>query len=289
MLNAIAASGREAGLEINVEKTKVLVLGDLAVAHPTETLSLDGVPIERVENFLYLGSLILNTTEEIRRCIRRASHQTGVLQNVWKLPLQRATKVRFFRAFIDPILFYACETWITTQADLALIRKARNRLVRQVLGIRWNHFVTNQYLHMLASTADVIIEQRRLSFFGHVARFWLFQNMAQPVLKLLWHVPQGATMRRGQGNRTTYLGQLRECLGIDNNAELREIADSSTAIEFNKWATSRCSARWNQWGVRNPTGSTRDVLQIVSPADGRPLATLREFLGRPSEDPHPTT
>ena len=37
MLNVIAASGREAGLEINVEKTKVLVLGDLAVAHPTET------------------------------------------------------------------------------------------------------------------------------------------------------------------------------------------------------------------------------------------------------------
>jgi hypothetical protein len=43
-------------------------------------------------------------------------------------------------------------------------------------------------------------------------------------------------MRRGQGNRKTYLGQLRECLGIDNNAELREIADLSTAVEFNKWS-----------------------------------------------------
>ena len=159
-------------------------------------------------SFLYLGSLILNTTEEVRMCIRRASHQTGILQNVWKLPLQRTAKVRFFRAFIDSILFYACETWTTTQADLALIRKARNRLLRQALGIRWNHFVTNQSLHALASTADVIIEQRRLSFFGHVARFRLYQNMAQPVLKLLWHVPQGAPMRRGQGNRTTYLGQL---------------------------------------------------------------------------------
>jgi hypothetical protein len=67
-----------------------------------------------------------------------------------------------------------------------------------------NHFVTNQYLHMLASTADVIIEQRRLFFFDHVT-FRLYQNMAQPVVKLLWHVPQGATMRRGQGNRTTWV------------------------------------------------------------------------------------
>jgi hypothetical protein len=74
MLNTIAASSREAGLEINLEKTKVLILGALAVAHPIETLSHDGVPIEWVENFLYLGSLILNTTD---RCIRRASHQTG--------------------------------------------------------------------------------------------------------------------------------------------------------------------------------------------------------------------
>ena len=289
MLHAIAASGREAGLEINVEKTKVLVLGDLAVAHPTETLSLDGVPIERVENFLYLGSLILNTTDEIRRCIRRASHQTGVLQNVWKLPLQRTTKARFFRAFIDPILFYASETWITTQADLALIRKARNRLLRLALGIRWNHFVTNQYLHVLASTADVIIEKRRLSFLGHVARFPLYPNMAQPVLRLLWHVPHRTTMRRGQGNRTTYLGQLRACLGIDNNAELREIVDLSPAVEFNKWTTSRCSARWNHWGVRPPRGPAQNIAEVFSPAEGSPLPPLYELFGTPSEDPHPTT
>ena len=286
MLNAIAASGREAGLEINVDKTKVFVLGDLAIAQPSETLSLDGVPIERVQNFLYLGSLILNTTDEIRRCIHRASHQTGVLQKVWKLPLERATQVRLFRAFIDSILFYGCETWTTTQADLALVRKARNRLLRQALGIRWNHFVTNQYLHTLASTADVIIEKRRLSFLGHVARFWRFPAMKQPALKLLWHVPQGATMRRGQGNRTTYLGQARQGLGLGNNYELRELAERCTAIEFNTWTTSQCSARWKKWGVRD---SVRNLVSIFTPPDGGTAPTLSELMQSPTEDPHPTT
>ncbi len=132
-------------------------------------------------------------------------------------------------------------------------------------------------MHVLASTADVIIEQRRLSFFGHVARFRLYQNMAQPVLKLLWHGPQRATMRRGQGNRTTYLGQLRECLGIDNNAEFRENADLSTAVEFNKWTTSRCSARWNHWGARAPNPAP-NIAQLFSPR-GIPLPTLRELGG----------
>ena len=40
MLQAVAASGREAGLEINVEKTEVLVVGDLAAASPDWTLSM---------------------------------------------------------------------------------------------------------------------------------------------------------------------------------------------------------------------------------------------------------
>jgi hypothetical protein len=44
-------------------------------------------------------------------------------------------------------------------------------VVRHALGIRWIHFVTNKYLHVLPSTADVIIEQLRLSFFGRVAWF----------------------------------------------------------------------------------------------------------------------
>jgi hypothetical protein len=112
----------------------------------------------------------------------------------------------------------------------------------------------------------------------------------QPVLKLLWHVPHRTSMRRGQGNRTTYLtGQLRACLGIDNHAELREIVDLYPAVEFNKWTTSRFSARWNHWGVRPPRGPAQNIAEVFSPAEGSPLPTLYELFGTPSEDPHPTT
>jgi hypothetical protein len=41
-----------------------------------------------------------------------------------------------------------CETCISTQADLSLIKKARNRL-------RWNHFATNHYLYVFASSNNV--------------------------------------------------------------------------------------------------------------------------------------
>ena len=45
MLQAIAVEARKAGLEINTDKTNVLVVGDLSSAEPTRTLSVDGVQI----------------------------------------------------------------------------------------------------------------------------------------------------------------------------------------------------------------------------------------------------
>jgi hypothetical protein len=53
----------------------------------------------------------------------------------------------FMRAFLDPIILYACETWITTRADLPLIRKSRDRH-----PLKFRHQCT-----------DVLMEQRRLS------------------------------------------------------------------------------------------------------------------------------
>ena len=59
MLQAVALVGREAGLEINVDKTKVLVIGDLARLNP----------------------------DEVTRRINQAASNTGRLQKVWAAPL----------------------------------------------------------------------------------------------------------------------------------------------------------------------------------------------------------
>ena len=53
-LNAIATAGQEAGLEINVSKTVVMVLGDLASLEPDRTLFLNDTPLKRVTSFVYL-------------------------------------------------------------------------------------------------------------------------------------------------------------------------------------------------------------------------------------------
>ena len=62
---------------INVAKTKYIVCGDL-VATPG-TITVEGTPIDRVEDFKYLG--------DIKERCKAASRTHGCLMPVWKAPL----------------------------------------------------------------------------------------------------------------------------------------------------------------------------------------------------------
>ena len=74
---SVAVAAREAGLGINFANTEVLVVGDIARAEPTRTLSLDGVQLIRMESFIYFGSKVPNSKDEIARCIQQATSNSG--------------------------------------------------------------------------------------------------------------------------------------------------------------------------------------------------------------------
>jgi hypothetical protein len=101
-----------------------------------------------------------------------------------------------------------------TQADRAQIRRARNWL---------NHFVTNPYV--LATTALLSNENSSRPFVT-LPDYGCHQKLAQ-----------AGVASTAKGNHASWprqpQGQLRESVGIDNNDELREIVDQSTAVGFN--------------------------------------------------------
>jgi hypothetical protein len=79
-LNSIALEGIRAGLAINGPKTELLVVGDLASAEPERTIYLNGTPLKRVSDFVYLGSQIGSSRQDTARRLRLAAHHTGLLQ-----------------------------------------------------------------------------------------------------------------------------------------------------------------------------------------------------------------
>src|SRR5688572_16921387 len=59
MIDKLNDTCKEYGMDINVKKTKVMVLGGDRVGNGSQAcLTLDGVPLEQVTRFKYLGSWI---------------------------------------------------------------------------------------------------------------------------------------------------------------------------------------------------------------------------------------
>ena len=276
MLTSVSAAAREAGLGINFAKTEVLVVGDLARAEPTRTLSLDGVQLNRVESFVYLGSKVPSSKDEISRRIQQATFNSGKLRNVWAAPLTRALKVRIFRALVDPILFYACETWTTTKVDLLRLRGVRNRLLRRALEIRWYERVPNSELYKLnTSVAPKIVEERRLRFVGHVTRFVHNPTSLQPINQLLWFLPQGATRRTTHCRTNTFHNSLTGLLG-HSLMEVRQMATQCDSLEFTSWYSDRCANRWAEWTTPPPRfqPTLANLWGSVSPSASSLIDTL---------------
>ena len=157
------------GLKINAKKYKIMSLD------PACSIEIEEEKVDVVENFVFLGSLVPSTTDDIKRRIALASSAFGRLKKtVWSnRNVSNQLKLRLYNALILPIAIYACECWTLKAEDsrrlsvfendcfrsmIGKTRLDRYRLVdiRRILGVRDN--ITN------------MVKKRRLNWFGHVNR-----------------------------------------------------------------------------------------------------------------------
>lgn len=174
ILNEIAVVGEKVGLRINAAKTKVLT-SDGSIA----SINLNGEPIEQVENFKYLGTVIptkvVSASTEITQRIGAAASAFARLNwSVWsRNNIRLATKLRIFNASILPILLYSSETWTILKVDLNKLEVFFMRCLRRILGITlWDRW-TNEEVRkrcQIKHTIEQQIQLRRMKLFGHVAR-----------------------------------------------------------------------------------------------------------------------
>lgn len=104
-LEKVARKAAEVGLEINVGKTKQMIINP--ENSPQLQLSLNHEQIEIVNDFKYLGSMVASTEKDIRVRKGQAWIAFWKIKNLWstqQLPIQ--LKVRFFKAACLSILLY---------------------------------------------------------------------------------------------------------------------------------------------------------------------------------------
>ena len=111
----VKGDSEKAGLKLNIQKMKVMVSG------PITSWQIDGETMEKVTDFIFLGSKITpggDCSHEIKSCSllgRKAmTNQDSVLKS---RGITLLTRVRLVKAIVFPVGMYGCESWTIKKAE----------------------------------------------------------------------------------------------------------------------------------------------------------------------------
>ncbi|PIK46566.1 hypothetical protein BSL78_16575 [Apostichopus japonicus] len=118
------------GMKINPKKCKIM-------SEDTKDVLLNQVPVEKVDNFVFLGSNVPSMEEDVKRRIMLASWAFGRLKNtIWSNhDITRSLKVRIYQALILPIETYSSESWALREKDRHRLDVFEMRCLRAILGV----------------------------------------------------------------------------------------------------------------------------------------------------------
>ena len=112
-IHALDKAGREAGLKINVGKTKTMVFGK---EDPEGEIKIGNERIENVKEFVYLGSLSTwdnDCSKDIRARIAKGKGIMAGFNSVWKSKnITYETKLSILRTCVFSTALYGCEAWM---------------------------------------------------------------------------------------------------------------------------------------------------------------------------------
>jgi hypothetical protein len=129
---------KEVGLEINVEKTKYMLLSRRQNVGQNLDIKTANRSFENVSQFKYLGTTVTNPNliqEEIKRRLNSGNACYHSIQNLLSSRLlPKNLKIRIYKTIILPVILYGCETWSLTLREEHRLRVFENRVLRRIFG-----------------------------------------------------------------------------------------------------------------------------------------------------------
>ena len=164
----LETSCKKWGMKVNPDKCKIISpdIGDIHI---------DGSIVGKVEKFTFLGSVVPESSSDVKRRIGLASSAFGRLkEKIWsRKDISMKLKIRLYNALIIPIATYASETWTILRDDERRLNVFEMRCLRSILGITLRDHIRNddikQELNIEKNIID-IIRTKRMKWFGHVCR-----------------------------------------------------------------------------------------------------------------------
>jgi hypothetical protein len=114
-------ASKEAGLEVNAEKTKYMLLSPHQRAAQNRDIKITNRFFENLAQFIYMGTTVTNQNliqEDIKRILNSGNAYYHSVQNLLSSRLlSRNIKIRIHKSVILPLVLYACETWSLTLSE----------------------------------------------------------------------------------------------------------------------------------------------------------------------------
>ena len=142
LLMKVKEESEKVGLKLNIQKMKIMASG------PVTSWEIDGETVERVSDFILLGSQITadgDCSHEIKRYLLLGRKVMTNLDSILKSrDITLPTKVRLVKATVFPVVMYGCESWTVKKAEPRRIDAFELWCWRRLLRVPWTARKSNQ-------------------------------------------------------------------------------------------------------------------------------------------------
>jgi hypothetical protein len=228
MVDRLIEIGRRYGMEMSVEKTKVMRIS----RQPSPMkIMIDQKQLENVEYFNYLGSMITNDgrcTREIKSRIAMAKAAFNKKKNNFTSKLDLNLRKKPVKCYIWSIALYGAETWTLRKIGQKYLESFEMWCWRRMERISWtDHMRNEEVLHRVKEEMNILhtIKRRKANWIGHI----LHRNC------LLKHVIEGKL--EGRIEMTGRQGRTRKQLLDDLKEKRRYWKLKEEAQDCTVWRT----------------------------------------------------
>ena len=165
LLMKVKEESEKVGLKLNIHKTKTMASG------PITSWQIDGVTVETVAGFIFLGSKITadgDCSHEIKRHLLLGRKVMTSLDSILKnRDTTLSTKVK---AMVFPVVMYGCERWTIKKAEHWRIDAFELWCWRRLLRVPWTARRSNQFILKEISpgcSLEGLMLKLKLQYFGH--------------------------------------------------------------------------------------------------------------------------
>ena len=142
LLMKMKEESEKAGWKLNIQNTKIMASGLIT------SRQKDGVTVETVADFIFLGSKITvdgDCSHEIKRRLLLGRKAGTNLDSVLKgKDISLPTKIRIVKAIVFPAVMYGCESWTIKKGECWRIDTFELWCWRRLLRVPWTARRSNQ-------------------------------------------------------------------------------------------------------------------------------------------------